>query len=998
MSILFNLNNFNKISQNQSRADISFNESEIDAILSKTDSASITKEEVEKLYNYGNHIIATDFRNQRADRIVDLLKRISAKSKKTDVIEKAHRYYSELFKKLKLQYELLSKNEKKEQQDYSDGAYSDRHRDMLYLLQRVNEVSDIIVKDKIRQLGFASESNIDEIINEIKLSLPKNKIWGVGILDHINKLKIFIQKYGKENFTEKFYEALSKVMQEPVFDVHDFFGIDVPKFIYLYLGSDRKILSDLSENSDVKDQLVGSLQKYYNVDIGSVKSSYDANTNAGLPIHANRIEWEENEQVKRSFFSIEILKHFIKVLENPSKYGSVGTSSVWFVVDKFFNNISREISVLIDEEYKRSDSSGAYPRSYQRERELLHDMEHFAVTSNFVVSLNNKVKEFKDGSEMKFLDYLESNHGDKSLEDWAIKVKNEINIAITEINRLYESALAYNNEVLDLMIGKSASQFNYIIQRMNYTKHREWMSNYGVHTKSESFGIPVITSGGVEVTFNLKAIDSNSKMLIDSHEHWWIPLRRNFSKELVVDSISIQILNVPIVESTGRSKDPIQEARNITGASIDIYDDIPVDVDLKTGGYVMPSAKTGNLNREVLGFPMYSIKDPEKVKSFLDQFEDEDRSNILESARKQISNFLSDNPDILKKITGTYVRSNIPSSSIEEKNPSHVKKFWKILEDIRSQYISKMSILAGSFGLSDEAFECYGSLGRVVLESKIRDLKDQIAMSGISNVDVNSLTGQLNEVEKLKNRMDEIFSDFYGHGKPGFKSPELMYTGWKSQKDKFPDWLLANLISDKEKYIKSQNISDSLGSQDLNINAERYKGIKEFIYNTLMQWSPYELIDLIAVHKINLGPTKITSPSTSSGGPVVTSGEVKDFAPRKAGEALAKAQVEGRVSVVDIDKFKNMFTSTATGGCSNKCKAFYEAYVKALKLQSAVSTSSAQDKKDKSAKKSYSDSLFIKQSKYIDSGVCSSCMRSKTNVGYDINDWLRMIARKAYIG
>lgn len=964
MSAIFNLNNFSKFAQNQPDAANSFDQSEID-LINKKSLSLITKDEVDKIYNYVKKTVGSNPRDLYINKILTLLYILSGEKKVSISIRSlAKRYYTELEPIIKRSLEAESII----QQNISvpdSGRISGRDL-MNSLVETINSISKQIVAKKLRDLT-PHNKDISKIINEATASLPKNGIWGHGLKERFSA----VVKGG--DFSEKAEEAIAKKLENPIFDLYDFYGVHVPRFLYLYLNADRSILNKLSENQDVHNQLNGIFQSYSGYDMSDITNSYDTNRNSGLPIHASVVEWQEGDGVKKSFFLIEILKHFINVLKNPKNYGKAGESAEWLVVDKFFNNITREMNLQIAKDKGAGSTRADLPRAYEVERTTIEGMEHYAVTNNFFNSLSSKISEFKNTGVIKFLNAIVDYSGNTSLDGWATKVVNEINNAIFKFENNCRSAAAYNSDVLGLLYGDVVENFNFIIQRMNYGTY---VSNEGRYETAGSFTSSVIADG-VEVNFRLRAVPASYKIKINPNDYWKEEINKSFSKELVVDDISVQILNVPVFEASGAKKDQKFYSYQVVSSQVDIFDKVPIEKNEKSKGYIIPQASNGKDNIKAFGVPMYSFKDIESLKSFLGKNDSGQIDALLDDARKQISHFLSDNPGILNGIAGTYIRSRIPLSNIEKANPSHVTRFFQLLEDIKSNYISKLSIVAGGSGLSDEAFECYGSLGRIVLESNIRNLNDKIEDAKKINLNFDNLTKELQEAKDLKKRLDDIFYDF--HTPEGAKRPaEIVSTGWKSQRSTLPDWFLRNLINDKKEYLESKDSSLGSGGAAYSYGAKRYEDTRNLINQILMTWNPYELIDLIYVHRINLGPIQEIKEKKKELG-LSEYESISDLAPKMSGEVLAKLELEGYIGSDDIEKIGNIFTSTAAGGCVNKCRVFYGAYEK--------------------AKNAYAAKTASKISVAEIEKTSSCCGLGKNNiVGYNINDWLRMIARRVYIG
>lgn len=968
MSAIFNLNNFSKFAQNQPDAADSFDQSEID-LINKKSSSLITKDEVDKIYNYVKRTVGSNPKDPYINKIFTLLNTLSGERKVSIPIRSlAKRYLMELDPIVRRS--LVAENIIQQNISVPDSGRISGRDLMSSLVETINSISKQIVAKKLRDLT-PHNKDISKIVNEAKASLPKNGIWGHGLKERLSAV------VAGGDFSEKAEYAIAKKLENPIFDLYDFYGVHVPRFLYLYLNADRSILNKLSENQDVHNQLNGIFQSYSGYDMSDITNSYDTNRNSGLPIHASVVEWQEGDGVKKSFFLIEILKHFINVLKNPKNYGKAGESAEWLVVDKFFNNITREMSFQIATEDKGAGSTRAdLPRAYEVERTTIEGMEHYAVTNNFFNSLNSKISEFKNTGVIKFLNAIVDYSGNTSLDGWATKVVNEINNAIFKFENNCRSAAAYNSDVLGLLYGDVVENFNFIIQRMNYGTYA---SNKERYETAGSFTSSVITDG-VEVKFRLRAVPASYKIKINPNDYWKEEISKSFSKELVVDDISVQILDVPVFEASGTKKDQTFYSYQAVSSQVDIFDKVPLEKNEKsaTYSYSFIEGSNGEENRQVFGVPMYSFKNIENFKLFLDGKDDNEKSVLLNEARDQISYFLSSNLEVLKIIASKYLRSKIPIQVIEKTNPSHVTRFFQLLEDISNNYISKLSIVAGGSGLSDEAFECYGSLGRIVLESNIRNLNDKIENAKKSNLNLDDLTKELSDAKDLKKRLDDIFHDF--HTPEGTKQPrEIIRTEWMSGRSGFPEWLLRNLIRDKKQYNESLVSSGSSGVSGSSYEAKRYEDIRNFIKQILMTWNPYELIDLIYVYKIKLGPIQEMQEKKKELG-LAPDESLSDLAPKMCGKLLAKFELEGHLGPDDVKKIGNIFRSTDDGGCEgNKCTAFREAYQRSggkVKIKKASKTSAAQIEK-----------------------ISSCCDLSKNKIiGYNINDWLRMIARRAYIG
>lgn len=988
MSILFNLNNFNKISQNQSINDI---KSHIDVINSKS-SSSITESDVENLYGYVKKIIEIDFRDSYVDKVTKLLAALStAENLKSITVKSKSKKYSDEINKIVTDL-LLSQADSKpiakenlEQQEARNFT-SNVSAEINQLLEKINEVSTDIIQHFKPMLY--SEKFIDQYI-----VLPKDTddIYGFYLNEYINK---FI-KTGEQKSINTMEAEENESLKRQVFVIEDFISLHFPKFLHIYFNADVSILdqNELHSDSEVSAQIVDKINSYYQVGRKRIDEIYSSKENFGIPFHASNVRYGG----KDSYVILLLMQNFLNLLVKKDKY------AISFVLDKYFENVFRLRNFKVGQgKVVATENDRAISASFRKSEiassESILSM-NFAVTDNFFKTLKSSIEKAKSSGGYRAWECISINASeDDPVKGLARIVKSEFNQSLNAIDYSYNSIKNYNDNVLRDTYTKMGKT-NFLLQRIlarPFSLSSASINQQGVEDVESSVSWDYLGTY-TKIVLKFKKIPcSPIRVKFKSHKFADFFEERIFNQEVIVDGIDLKVLNNAVIDPEFSGKIKVDKEPNYIGLyDSDIYY-ISRKGDEASGMGVEENFNISHAadNLESTGKAILTVNG-----SALNSIRESIGEEEWEASRNQIVNYFALNPDEIKyicDIIGWYTplknslikslkedsassnfkgasnaRSRKVTSDYVVENSVHIKKLKTLIDKIIDFYTSSFKINSGRYGLSNEAFECYSSLGKFILEKKINDLELLLSAPDKTDEDRKRF---LEEIGNIKSFMSNLEDVFYYRGKSEKRSnrPEddiALSTDWKHVFPTFPSWVLIAIKNDLNSYNKfkenvNQNVDISISgiSEDVSLGAKSFENLKNLIKNYLEEnFDTYELLDLLGMRRKQKKRTSY---------------EVENKAPRLAAAALVK--IHNNSSSIerclfteeDLNDFAEMHSNTS-------CYGKYCDSIKLIFKNSGITSAHK-----KSVSHHFEKDLF-KTSFYI---------------SYDINDWLRMIARKAYIG
>lgn len=325
----------------------------------------------------------------------------------------------------------------------------------------------------------------------------------------------------------------------------------------------------------------------------------------------------------------------------------------------------------------------------------------------------------------------------------------------------------------------------------------------------------------------------------------------------------------------------------------------------------------------------------------------------------------------------------------------------QILLDLENSYRNYIAELNKELGLTDDALECYESIGRIAISSKLSEIDNSINKIDIQDPKREELVLYKERLEKVQSQMEKIFRGIKSdglertnwssagtshrrvRGKPFrvaggeqeyllYQTPQWLYTAVSLDKsandqvaalDKEAEDLLSKATSDKEKDIIKERI---------NLQKEKIKSsmivpleiVQNIIKTQLDTLSQERVLDIGAMLKIVY---KIPNNQADSQEQPMECGLPNNRAGKAIGLSVARAIDTRKITPEIAKQIGEIFYQSSRGDGL--------AYLLAIK-----------DKIEKTATTS------------CDNAKVSTSIMNKSCINYSINDWTKFMARRIYLG
>ena len=864
--------------------------------------------------------------------------------------------------------------------------------------------------DLLNKINLEAYKIINENINRIT-SLDKT----LQEKCNLNFISRFMGKYNtetdapegcKSNIGKFFLDRFSNVeLRKNVFNRYDFFGVN-PSILRYYARnayfSDPSYLRSINE--DVHSHFMHHMNHAGLNGVGEsdkdkigarefndrlTSEQYDYATfsqTRGLPLLAKQVSLDEKGN--STFLIVKVLSHFYESLKNRDE------SSVCFVLDKFIQLVNYSVKT---EEY--GGDSGSICQARETGINFL-SRSKFHLNNKAIDLIKQKVKEIE--SFQRGLERLGTNFSGDA-QTYLLSISNGLSECIFNLSQWMDQVDKWQKFQEEMYANKDYS-LNYLNIIINKHIMGRGNSSEGSLNTGEFAPIEYISSNGVvrlSCTFKVtgemvQPVYEYSRN--DKNEYEPQSKQLDKKKEINFNRLGMSLSdNLALKIPTESFSEIVNSPDRGVVELCEIVSSIP------TLGTISPK----NLKKDPGGY--YAISEQQVV--------DFDGEKMIEIA-DQIKDFLSENFDQVIKISSYFKNSKmslppIPSfdggselSKKEEvKYPTQgfhsvdsLKKFFphqgivlhQILLAVENEYRNAIVESSKELGLTDEAFECYESLGKITIKSKIDELGKSLAQIESNDPRRASIEAYKNKLESLMAKMNIIFTGVKPDGKA---LPGLDSTGWTSSGTShnkirarpnqsnvylysFPDWLSQALSLDDNSY-KSMIALGGDSKIDFIVPKEKRQ---EIIRSYLDGLEEHRVLDLGAMLKI------VNNLSNPDSDPVCNVNVNKNYAGSEIGKAVKKAMDVRRISEQDAKSIALIFSSLSKGDGL--------AYLRAIGFS---------DIPDTEKNKSYGDMSSIKEVQASSQNKLEKTSSVKERfstscIDYSIHDWTKFIARRIYLG
>jgi len=936
-------------------------------------------------------------------------------------------------------------------QELANRAYSSKDRKLMSFLERMTTlfasqsteteianyeqeqaVSAQAIKNKgldlLGKINIEAYKIVNENINKItSLDKTLEEECKLGFIER------FLGKYHggddvpegcKQNIGQFFLDRFANSeLRKNIFNRYDFFGYN-PSILRYYANiayyQDSKYLKSINEDvhhyfnshmgyaglNEMDGQNRDKLGlKSFNFQLSDKDFHYaPTSEHRGMPLHARQVVVDE--QGKKDFLIIKVLEHFYNSLKNREPIARC------FVLNKFIQLVNYSVK---SEEYKID------PNKICQSKETginFLNRTAYHVNSEALSIMASKLEEVK--KFQKSIGNLSTNFsGDAQV--YMSAIHNGLSECTSKLDQWIDELTKWQNFQSEMYANKdnALNYINIIVNKLlNNTASGEGASN---RLKSNGFAPVIYSSTDGIVTLKCvfkstgKKVKSSYEYSVgDSWEH--VPQVKELApkEEVNIDSITIDVsenlaFNVPTDTFENIVKDPNKAVAELC----EIVSSIPSAANISPKNLSNhtsydPKLKNNNgyyaLNEE----EAYGIDSEEKLPEMVADIKDFLASNvdqiikILEHLEKKSRIPLPPVPAVdegtdvskVEEIRRYPVQGVHSLEGLQKFYPHQGIVLHQIVVGLENEYRNSIAELNKDLGLTDDALECYESVGRLSILSKIKELESSLSQMDKNDPERENIRQYKEKLQLVNAKMNKIF-----RGDKAEKGDGLLATGWDSAgsslekirgkpKDKdgrtylysFPDWLRQAIRVDNDEYAKNKNLGLSSSGVPVESIVSRDK-IKEIITNYLEGLDPYRILDLGAMLKVvnNLGDTKST--------PMCNLGINKNYAGAEIGKAVKRAVETKKLSEKDAESIALMFSSLTKGDGL--------AYVRAIGKEDlkwdpyfGVRSYNLGEIKALEANENYA---FKKIAQSFDNTMSGY-------VNYSINDWTKFIARRIYLG
>lgn len=738
----------------------------------------------------------------------------------------------------------------------------------------------------------------------------------------------------------------------------------------------------------------------------------------GMPLLGKKIII--NDSGDSSFAIMVILNNFYNALQNRDE------SAICFVLNQFMEKVRYSIK---SEEYKIDPNKicGASEAGIN-----FVNRTDFYVERNSINIIKNKIDEL-----YKFYDFLNRLSDDFSgpAQTYARAIVNGLNECLenarTFINNLsewqsFQQQMYANQEqslnYLDIIVNKHINSRNPLQTRIAIEKGSfapfEFVSTQGVSVKIyfKSTGNSVspvyeyYSDNNETNGSEFKQLSLKTELTFSSAD---IKLPESFAAKITTpeESVSGQDVEMKLADlcSIVRS---IPNVERIGLRNLEKHALFSLKLKNSNGYYALDEQKSSNLFSDeeqayripeiVEGIKDYISTNISEIIKIADHFNKqkiplppipvidggEDLSEISD-------NFDSENHESISayfdKVINSSSHSKYPLRVLQHFYPHQGIVMHQILLAIENEYRSSIADLNKDLGLTDDALECYESVGRMAISSKLMELRSSLNQIQPQDPRKKEIESYILSLEKISKKMDTIFRGDKGEGldqtnwsSAGTSFEKVRGTRYQVTGGKrsyinyvFPRWL-SKAISLDETAQKGFDGSEkeNVGIND-NIIVHKNK-IQSIIKNYLNTLEDDRILDIGAMLKIINGLDRPDSV------PECNLGIAQNYAGSEIGKAVKKAIDAKKVSENDAETISKIFAKLSSGDGL--------AYLTAIGKKDRG--------RDIANSTSYSVGAEVVKSSYCtENNVKISTQNVNINfIDYSINDWTKFIARRIYLG
>ncbi len=828
-----------------------------------------------------------------------------------------------------------------EEQEYRDRMSSDASGARNQIMQLMNEIN------------LVSYNLLNKVVGEFQTLPPQIRACRSRFISSFTKKYNFDQNTpgGKKTYGQWFSDRLADThLRENLFNKYDF--ISPSSQILRYYAE----LDFYSKGEYLKGNLGEDVSKvfseYYlphisgldpdNSDpqlfrnrINARKYEHSALQYRHMPLHAHEIDGE--------FLIIKVMKHFLESLKAERQ------EAVCFALDKFAYNINYDIKVLEYQQkhFQNSESDTGFGATKANLNYLKSNSFRYVLAPNSIGIAMAELDRL-EAEEYKSIDKLNSKlpDGDSPAKKYIEKIKTELSECIMEARHWFQNIRKWH-ELQSSSYIESNNSINFLEIALNHRATSTGVHGQGGVDGSVQKGTwsPIkFSKDSIEVRVYFQAtgqIVNDKYYEYMSDDDYNKPINYKLEGKVEIYPVSIkakvpQSLSITCIEcdpsfnpETRKESLMVSQADSVLSQieSTDKYSK------LRDLGQILKAGK----------IPYFGLKS-------IPSLSDEEAANL----KDQVIELFSKNPDYIFDIIKSFKEQKvkmpqIPSSySFEDRSWSgqeaegafrELAIVRSILHDIEIRYKYAVRHISKDIGLTEEAFECYDTIGSIAISSKISELDKSI--NYLNKSDPNN--DKISEVKKMKEKfvelkkfMDSIFSNYQKTGwmSAGMSSPDDIYVD--------PTWLILAIQKDKASkvFVDPAEIENIIEGHLRNLNNN-------------------EIFDLGALLKIiNLASLQKGKVQLNEAGKMI-------------GDAVKNAKTLGVLSDEDAENIRNIFPSFKAGSDG-------DSYMIASGMSKTSYINSAQGIN----KYSYNLSDFSQEQ----------------SMNYSINDWIKFVARRAYIG
>lgn len=678
-----------------------------------------------------------------------------------------------------------------------------RLQEIILLLQtkespRAEAIADSLTSDLYSEELVPEQRSVEQVAQERGL---REKHWSVVLLGELNKVagslkgkiisdikSINTEPYkncanasalrwvqynaGRKGHGSIYANAIDTLANDtnPVFEMDDFFGYH-PPIVATYYALHPEILKSISQSmydrmlsygiSDVSEG-VSSVQR---VDLLKYRENILQNWGAlssnkgGIPLH-----WTSYRDESNSFFTFGqiLIKDFTHRLSQQDP------EAMCILFEKLYRHVTRLVSVEMSKakgdrgageegqdivELGKSDFSSAQSElvgNEQRRQAMEANLQYALDESVFSNGTKSFVKqiEFLETYKSYFSSLLSVMDSSRDPESFKIilSLSNDVESAISNFVYQYVDSLTNAHKYsLEYRENKGITILDLSFDKMLKSNARK---------DGKHFIVKFSGSNGY-VNINAKFIDNGKKIkkeLVDISSGRLLGIFKELSL-IEFDGLEIKISPKQMLSLTKQGDDNENDLLNSLGDVFEMY------------GELNTPAENKKLSQAVFQKPFYSVR-PELIQHYQQQ-------NAIPMLASICRGFFYEHPELIDKVIVGIKNTGSKSLSAQEKIidwkksfPNQYNTFESVYVLISNHLINKIRLLKEKVNLTDEAIECFYTIGNSALISEIEKLS--VSLKTESDPDkrqaISDLIASHKEAQKVFDNL------FIGLNQSGFKS------------------------------------------------------------------------------------------------------------------------------------------------------------------------------------------------------------------------------------